>query len=120
MATVTLTFPSGSNFSAQVGDTAYYTNPTDDDGGFTTANNIVAMGFITTITDIGDGTYQVVCEIESTTVLPTADSFILFSKENTVNTTSLLGYYGEVEFRNDSTEKAELFATACEVVESSK
>ena len=33
---------------------------------------------------------------------------------------SILGYYGEVEFKNNSKEKAEIFATACEISESSK
>jgi len=31
-----------------------------------------------------------------------------------------LGYYGEVTFVNSSVEKAEMYATACEVTESSK
>ena len=33
---------------------------------------------------------------------------------------SILGYYGEVEFKNNSAKKAELFAAACEMSESSK
>ena len=37
-----------------------------------------------------------------------------------LNMSSLTGYYGEVQFKNDSIEKAELFATSCEIVESSK
>ena len=130
MATIELTIPT-LNFSIQVGDIAYYTNLTTS-GGFdipaTPSNNtegsffgtgsqtpVVRIGEITDILATG-----IECEIDSSTALPTAGSFIFFSKDNTVNTTSLLGYYGEVEFRNDSTEKAELFATACEVVESSK
>lgn len=52
--------------------------------------------------------------------IPSTDSYFLFSKDNSVNVTSILGYYGEVEFKNNSTEKAELFATACDITESSK
>ena len=51
---------------------------------------------------------------------PTTSSFILFSKDNTVNCSSLVGYYGSAKFKNDSTEKAEMFAASCEINESSK
>lgn len=53
-------------------------------------------------------------------ITPPSESFIFFSKDNKYNMSSLTGYYGEVEFRNNSTTQAELFATACETVESSK
>ena len=46
--------------------------------------------------------------------------FIMFSKDNKVNLSSLLGYYSRVQFRNNSTEKAELFAVGADFVESSK
>ena len=45
---------------------------------------------------------------------------ILFAKDNTVNMGSLLGYYGLAKFKNNSILKAEMFATACEISESSK
>jgi len=47
-------------------------------------------------------------------------SFIMFSKDNAVNTASILGYYGIAKFRNNSTKKAELYSAACEISESSK
>ena len=53
-------------------------------------------------------------------ITPPSGSFIFFSKDNKYNMSSLTGYYGEVQFKNDSIEKAELFATSCEIVESSK
>ena len=43
-----------------------------------------------------------------------------FNKENIVNSSSMRGYFGEVEFKNDSIAAAELFAASCEVVPSSK
>ena len=43
-----------------------------------------------------------------------------FSKDNGINLTAIQGYYGEVEFQNNSQSKAELFSAACDVVESSK
>ena len=46
--------------------------------------------------------------------------FLFFSKNNLVNMASLTGYYSEIQFRNNSTTEAELFATSCEIEESSK
>ena len=47
-------------------------------------------------------------------------SFIMFSKDNKVNLSSVLGYYASATFRNDSTEKAELFNVGADIFESSK
>tara|TARA_R100001463_G_scaffold10256_2_gene30150 strand:+ start:11872 stop:12732 length:861 start_codon:yes stop_codon:yes gene_type:complete len=47
-------------------------------------------------------------------------SFIMFSKDNKVNLSSALGYYASVTFKNNSTEKAELFNVGADVFESSK
>ena len=51
---------------------------------------------------------------------PGPDDFISFVKEKKVNTTSLLGYYANVKFVNDSTGKIELFSVGAGVTESSK
>ena len=67
--------------------------------------------------------YDYLITIDNTdypSVEPTAEDFIYFAKDSSVNLTSITGYYGEVEFKNNSTEKAELFAAACDIVESSK
>ena len=52
--------------------------------------------------------------------VPTTSDYFFFSKDNGINLTSITGYYAEVEFKNNSTEKAELFATSCDITESSK
>ena len=49
-----------------------------------------------------------------------SEDFVLFSKNNKHNKSSLKGYYAEAKFVNNSTEKAELFAATCGVEESSK
>ena len=46
--------------------------------------------------------------------------FILFAKDNRVDVSSLVGYYGSVKFKNNSTTKAEMFSVGCEISESSK
>ena len=51
---------------------------------------------------------------------PPTGSFVLFSKDNRVNSVSPLGYYALAKFKNDSKVKSEMFATACEVFISSK
>ena len=105
---ITLTFPNPLNVSVQIGDTAYYTN--DENG-----EVIVEIGIITAIT-----TYSITANILSTTPRPTNDSFILFSKTNKANISGIRGYYAEAQFRNDSTEKIELFSVGSQIFESSK
>jgi len=113
---LTLTFPS-LNYSIQIGDTAYYTNYSAS-GGFTVGNaNLIELGPIQDI-DYQDNSICIFM-LDSTTP-PTAQSFIFFSKDNKVNLSSMVGYYGEMKFKNNSSKKAELFAVACEVSESSK
>lgn len=119
MATITLTFSSGINTSVQIGDTAYYC-PTTSTAGFSTAGNsdIIELG---TIASINNSTNVIeVTALNSSTPIPPVDSFILFSKDNAVNMSSPLGYYSLVQFRNNSLEKGEIFATSCDVFESSK
>ena len=48
------------------------------------------------------------------------NAFISFAKEKKVNTSSLVGYYADTKFINDSKIKAELFSVSSEVAESSK
>ena len=44
----------------------------------------------------------------------------MFSKNKSANNTSLVGYFAEVKLRNNSTDRAELFALSSEVAQSSK
>ena len=110
MDQITLTFSRPIQVSVQIGDILYYTND--------------PMG--TTVVKIGDvvsinyGANAILCNIAPQTVRPTSDSFILFTKDNKVNTSGIVGYFAEVELRNDSVKKAELFSVGSEVFESSK
>ena len=45
---------------------------------------------------------------------------MMFSKNKQVNTSGISGYYAEVEFKNDSTTKAELFSVGSQASLSSK
>jgi hypothetical protein len=108
MASITLNFPSPINVSVQIGDVAYYTN---DPNGV----NIVLIGDITAVT-----VNSITVNISTSTIRPTTSSFILFSKDNETNINALTGYYAEVQLRNDSTDKSEMYSVASEVFESSK
>ena len=48
------------------------------------------------------------------------NSFIMFSKDNKANMSSILGYYASAQFRNDSLDEAELFSVGVDIFESSK
>ena len=119
MATLTLTFSSGLNTDVQVGDTAYYVaTTTSGTGGFTSSadNSIVEIGTVAS-TNFSTNVMTI------TTTLPdnevTTSHFILFSKDNAINMSSILGYYAEVKMVNNSTSQAELFQVSTDVFESS-
>ena len=51
---------------------------------------------------------------------PNTGDFILFSKDNKANLSSMLGYYAKIKMRNNSRKKAELFKVGADYSESSK
>lgn len=121
MPSLTLTFSAPLNASCQVGDTAYYVD-TSSSGGFTTNgdNNVVEIGQIRQISNAQSSTPSIICE----TVLPGAlngqTKFILFSKDNKANLSSILGYYASVKLSNNATVASELFSVTMDAFESSK
>jgi len=110
MSIITLQFPNPLNESVQVGDTAYYTN--DPNG-----TNLIILG---TIEGILRSINKITVDIGTIDTAVTTSSFILFSKTALVNTSGIKGYYAEAQFRNDSTDYAELFLAGSEIFESSK
>jgi len=121
MPSITLTFSAPLNTSCQVGDTAYYVD-TGSDGGFTTngANSIVEIGQIRQINNKQSAAPTVICDTIAPGDLNSTTKFILFSKDNKANLSSILGYHMNVKFVNDSTDEAELFAIATDCFETSK
>jgi len=122
------------NVSVQIGDMAYYVDtintvpPAPPAGGAAGTTFVVDTGAIREI-----GTVHliydtsIVCRFDCTEIpdtctqhLPRAGDFIMFSKDNAANMSSILGYYAEVEMTNDSNEKAKLFAVSTDISESSK
>lgn len=108
MDSITLTFPNPINVSVQIGDTAYYNDDINGD-----VLNLI--GAITAVT-----MYSITVDILPSANRPTTSSFILFSKTNDANVSAVVGYYAEVQLRNDSTKAIEMYSIASEVFESSK
>tara|TARA_R100001594_G_C4031875_1_gene261466 strand:- start:769 stop:1209 length:441 start_codon:yes stop_codon:yes gene_type:complete len=146
MATINLTFFHELNVSVQIGDIVYFipTTPVGPNRAWESTTtphmtndreNILMIGPVTNITIIPPEfdplTQQMtpltsIIEADFDDVLaaqygrPSTRDFIMFSKDNKVNLSSLLGYYSLAKFRNNSTEKAELFSIGADFVESSK
>jgi hypothetical protein len=126
MASLSLTFPDPLNVSLAIGYTAYYV-ATNTKGGFLTTQQsgntneetIVKIGAVSAINQTTN-TITIATNTLQSNQLPTTSSYIFFSKDNKVNSSSILGYYAEVTFKNNSTTEAELFSIGCVVGESSK
>ena len=103
MPFVTLTFQNTINVSCEIGDSIYFCN-TSTLGSHThvLSNDVIV---------VDTGTLQLV---------PTVNDYIMFSKDNAANLSSIVGYFAEVKFVNDSNTEAELFAISSEIFESSK
>ena len=130
MPIVKLNFNHILNVSVQVGDIAYYVNtdpvgPSKEWAETTTPHwtanreSVIMIGPIISMT-----TSSITCDMDGVLAAqygpPNPGDFIMFSKDNKVNLGSLLGYYSEVEFRNNSIDEAELFSVATDFIESSK
>ena len=126
--TLTLSFNNTINESAQIGDIVYFT-PVAATGGNTSfdvsnTSSILELGKITDIINpnLYNGAFSsivLLCDLYTTNPVSGGD-FIMFGKDKTINTTSLLGYYAEVNFVNNSDKPVELFSVGSEVAESSK
>jgi len=128
MIILTLTFTSPLNASLQIGDIAYFA-PTVVSGGFATANltSVIAFGIVSAIINplgLLTGPIQVLVYHDNgppaVIPTPTMSDYIMFGKDKTVNSSSLIGYYADIAFVNNSDQKVELFSVGSEVSESSK
>jgi len=124
-----LTFSSDINTSLQVGDIVYYSATTPVPGsGFSTVpavSTIVTFGIVTNIFNDGNVTppippHSILVMYDNTTTAPPTSEYIMFSKNKEANSSSLIGYYADIEFRNYSTDRIELFSVGSEVSENSK
>tara|TARA_R100000315_G_C5232808_1_gene143853 strand:- start:234 stop:641 length:408 start_codon:yes stop_codon:yes gene_type:complete len=122
MPLITLNFPNTVQTSVQINDIAYYV-PVSSVGGFDTkASDIVKIGKITTV-----NLTSIVVDAPAGTIPPSpfdanskTNDFIMFSKDNKANMSSLLGYFARIKMKNNSTSEAELYSLGADFFESSK
>tara|TARA_R110002153_G_scaffold251356_1_gene408299 strand:- start:540 stop:890 length:351 start_codon:yes stop_codon:yes gene_type:complete len=112
---ISLRFNNSINSSTQVGDTIYRSVVTNDISG-----DPILIGECTAITSVNKSRDTVTCNIFETAERPAASDFILFTKDNKANLSSLKGYYAEVVMSNDSYSDIELFSVGSEVSINSK
>lgn len=113
MSQIFITIPQGvQNHSLQIGDDIY-------SGHFTsTPDSLNAPIYVGVLVGISPNNSTLT--IDNPQYTPSAGDFIMFSKNKSVNNTSLTGYFAEVKLSNNSTDAAELFAINSEVIPSSK
>tara|TARA_R100001510_G_scaffold30001_1_gene26667 strand:+ start:4536 stop:4862 length:327 start_codon:yes stop_codon:yes gene_type:complete len=99
------------NSSLQVGDTLYYVTLND----FPLSNDVdpILIGKVTNI----DGNS---IETEETAATPNDGDFLMFVKNNKVNTSGLKGYYAKARLELQTASVGKLFSVSAEVSESSK
>ena len=93
----------------------------------TNDNDIVKIGILQSfsqLTNFGGGTQSPTIELKIISEdyldpLPN-NVYLFFSKDNRANLASLTGYYGLARLKNNSRNKAELYAGSSEAVEGSK
>ena len=103
------------NDSLQIGDLAYYVTPSESGGFNQSTQSPILIGPINTITQD-----SIDVDNAATSEEPSANDFIMFAKDSRINLSGLVGYYAEATFKNNSTEKAELYSVASEITPSSK
>ena len=124
MPIATLTFTNPLNSSLQIGDIVYYSTPGQaPNSGFSTSvtGNMIRLGvvFSMSIDPIQVGVFYT--DLANGGVNPPAiNDYIMFEKDKQVNSSSLIGYYANVELVNDSKGAIKLFSLGSEVSESSK
>ena len=117
---LTIAFNGNLNESLQVGDIAYYSPlSTVANSGFSTVTtgNIIKLGKIMSI-DKSTGEISIMVDVDAITV-PSLGDYVMFEKDKRVNSSSLIGYYANVNFVNYSTKKVELFSIGSDFSESS-
>ena len=134
MALITIPFPFPLNVSIDIGDTAYVAifgfNVSGQSGAHVHSNqsDINEIGEIIEISPllINGESFIVVDDAQTSFSVNSViqpNDFIMFSKDNKVNLSNILGYYAKVKMINNLSgtgKSAELFSVGAEVTQSSK
>lgn len=125
MPTATFTFNEPVNSGLQIGDIVYYVNTN------TVPNSIIPHAITSNVTKFGivneigptpgnPNNYIKAVYDSATVSLPPSNAYIMFEKDKQVNSSSLIGYYADIELKNHSDGKIEMFSLAAGVSENSK
>ena len=143
MALVDLEFEQPLNVSLQIGDSAYYvdtsaaytssqSSASGVSGGVQVSQNSTNPDYIGIVQAISNARnlppYTIANPAPTITVdttLPASvfhnhSAFIFFSKDNKANLSSILGYYADIQFKNDSKQYAEVYSVGVDTFNSSK
>ena len=105
MSNITLEYNFSKNTSLQVGDQIYYLG---------TNNTVKRIGPAQVV-----GSNYITCQAEGDLSGLTGTSYIFFGKDNSKNTSGIIGYHAVVNLNNNSKDHAELFAVNSEIFISS-
>ena len=116
MANITLAFEDEINISLQrkqsagltAQDIVFYVNG---------SGNVVRLG---PCVEIDRTTNTITVDKPGNVIAPSDGNYVFFAKDTQIGTSGLLGYYAEVEMKNNSTTAAELHAVSTEFFVSSK
>ena len=124
MAIQTLQFPFPLNVSVQPTDVLYTSLTPGNQSGTnhpsaTVDTAPVAIGIVVSV---NHSTNVITYDDDGFTPGPTLTSshYLYFSKDRNANTSGIIGYFAETEYRNYTQVPAEIFATAVDYVPSSK
>jgi len=119
MTIITLPFSAPINTSLQVGDIIFYSALSTVAGSNFSTISSSSSTLLGIATSIGQDSINVIFD-ESTVAIPSVGDYIMFKKNNEINSSSIIGHYADIKFVNHSTDKIELFSIGSEVTESSK
>ena len=125
MPTQTITFSNPLNVSLQKGDTIYWCDYEDGQAGRNHPGSASVntkpkkLGLVGTV-NRNLNRVGVVVSSGLKDVCQSNECYFFFSKDRRANYSGIIGYFMEVEYRNYSTLKSEIFATAVDYAESSK
>ena len=125
MPTRILSLQSSINISLQKGDTIYYCRTHNAQAGKNHPNSNLntktkKLGKVTHVNRNNDTIDVEVLASNMPGNLDLSNKYLLFSKDRRGNYSGIIGYFMEVEYRNYSTLKSEIFATAVGYTDSSR
>ena len=124
MAIQTITFPFPLNVSVQPTDILYTSlSPGNQSGtNHPSATVNTAPTALGAVTNINHSTNTITYDDTGFTPSPVLTSwhYLYFSKDRNANTSGIIGYFAETQYRNYTKVPAEIFATAVDYSDSSK